>query len=519
MQKRKGVYYFRKKVPNRLQSYLKRSEYVYSLRTKDPLKAAILAKLYGDYVEKQFKEAKMTIDFKNIRTFTTKSKYNTDGQLIETEKSIDPKVIHALRDVGLSPQELSEVVQKFISSETSSVLNEQRPSGVELSRSSKSLQDAVDAFCEYNEIEREGEMPSGWEGKIRRLVEIIGGEQVLMNLTVKDADKVRKALSKLPKDPNMFRNMGIDKIIEEVDKLKSRHGEEITRISSRSINNHLELYTNIFNFASDRGWVSTNIFKNVRAAKKGKAALAEEVRREEAVKEEFNAEDLNSMFSTQLFTDFSRSTQDENYRYWLPLIGLFTGSRIAQVASLNCDDIKLVYGIWVIDFNINCAKKSAKNKSSIRQVPIHPELLGLGIVEFSETMKVKGDRLFPELSHWTEKDGYSRKAGKWFKTYINKTIKEAKTKKQSFHSFRSTLVSYMRAANIDEPTRNKIVGWNVNEDKENLVVRKHYTRIALVEKKQAIDTIDLSDVIKEITPFDSKKAVFGKRPGRNQYTK
>jgi len=44
-----------------LQGYLKRSEYVYSLRTKDPLKAVVLAKLYEDYVELQLKEAKMTL--------------------------------------------------------------------------------------------------------------------------------------------------------------------------------------------------------------------------------------------------------------------------------------------------------------------------------------------------------------------------------------------------------------------------------------------------------------------------
>jgi len=519
MQKRNGIYYFRKKIPTRLQSYLKKLEYVYSLRTKDPLKAAILAKLYEDYVENQLKKAKMIIDFKNVNTFTTTSKYNSDGQLIETEKSIDPKVIRALRDVGLTNQELSNLVQQFISPEALGVQTENRAPSVELSRSSKSLQDTVDAFCEFEEIQREGAQSLDWEVKIRRLIEIVGGEQALMNLTVKDADKVRKALSKLPKDSNMFRKMGVYKIIEEVDKLERSKNVVVIRFCARNINNYLTLYTRIFNFALDKGWVNSNIFKNVRAATKGKPALIEATRREAAVKESFNAEDLSSIFSTQLYTDFSTSTQDENYKYWLPLIGLFTGTRIAQIASLDCDDIKQVGDIWVLDFNINCSKKSAKNEASIRQVPIHSNLLDLGIVEFSRTMKVKGKRLFPELSFWSSKNGYSSKAGKWFKSYINKTLNTGKEKKQSFHSFRSTLVSYMRAANIDEPTRNKIVGWSVNEDKENLVARKHYTRISLAEIKQAIDTIDLSDVVKSITPFDPKKAVFGKKPGRNQYTK
>jgi integrase len=478
-----------------------------------------LAKLYEDHAERQFKEAKMTIDFKNIRTFTTTSKFNSGGQLIETEKSIDPKVIDALRNSGLSTQELSELVLQFMSSESSVVLNEKRSPVDELSSSSKSLQYVVDTFCEVDAIEREEQMPSDKKGKIRRLLEIIGGEQALINLTVNDADKVRKALSKLPKDSNKFRDLKVDEIIEKIERVEIIQEKEIDRFSPKHINNHLVLYTSIFKFALDRGWVNANIFTNVRAATKGKAALTEQARREQASKEQFNTEDLSSIFSTPLYTSFSTSSQDENYKFWLPLIGLFTGARVAQIASLDCNDIKQVDGLWIIDFNVNNDKKSAKNKASIRQVPIHSNLLDFGIIEFAEIMKEKGERLFPELSHWTTKDGYSRKAGKWFKSYLNKTLNTTKVKKQSFHSFRSTLVSYMRTANVAEPTRNKIIGWSVNDDKENLVVRNHYTRIELAEIKLAIDKIDLCDELKQVRPFEPQKSVFGKRPGRNEFTK
>ncbi|MDU7187743.1 MAG: SDR family NAD(P)-dependent oxidoreductase, partial [Klebsiella sp.] len=44
--------------------------------------------------------------------------------------------------------------------------------------------------------------------------------------------------------------------------------------------------------------------------------------------------------------------------------------------------------------------KSLKTVNAIRQVPIHPRLIELGLLEYVDALKVAGyDRLFPELKH------------------------------------------------------------------------------------------------------------------------
>ena len=83
MQRRNGVYYFRKKVPTKLRGFLKRKEFVFSLKTKDALKAAVLTTLYAGEVDHQLREERIYKSFKNIKTLIKKKKYNEKGKLMK----------------------------------------------------------------------------------------------------------------------------------------------------------------------------------------------------------------------------------------------------------------------------------------------------------------------------------------------------------------------------------------------------------------------------------------------------
>jgi integrase len=520
MQKRKGIYYFRKKVPERLQRILKRREFVYSLKTKDPLKAVILTKLYECYVEQQIIKAKMTIDFKNIKQFTTKSKFDSNGQLIEIEKSIDPSEIRDLLKLGVSIKEIQKLMDAGLFSEVVGTVSKNDINQPISVPAGKTLLVFVDDFYENKKVVSSTEVSVENKAKLRRLIEILGSDKLIDDITLQDAGVVRDSIAKLPKNSNKYRGKTVNEIIEALENEEVKTGENVQRFSPKHVMNHMSYFRGVFDFALDEKWVNKNEFSKIEVAKKGGSLMREQARLEDVEKEPFGVDDLSSIFSTSIYTDFSKSSQDENYKYWLPLIGLYTGTRIAQIASLDCDDIKQVHGVWVICFNVNNNKKSAKNIASVRLVPIHNKLLELGIVNFANRIKNEGhSRLFPELSHWTKKDGYSRKAGKWFVTHLKKIIPASEEEQQSFHCFRSTLITNMRKAGIDEPLRNKIGGWNNNADKENVVVRKHYTKFIVAEIKLAVDKIDFNEALKLIKPFDPEKSVFGKKPGRNQYTK
>ncbi|MCP3930567.1 MAG: hypothetical protein GY705_15875, partial [Bacteroidetes bacterium] len=97
--------------------------------------------------------------------------------------------------------------------------------------------------------------------------------------------------------------------------------------------------------------------------------------------------------------------------FWIPLIGIFTGCRIEEITSLFREDIyqDQESGIWF--FNIKedlTIKKRRKTKASKRIIPVHNQLLNLGLIDYRNQLP-KNNHLFPDLKEG--KDG--RRAVNW----------------------------------------------------------------------------------------------------------
>ena len=83
----------------------------------------------------------------------------------------------------------------------------------------------------------------------------------------------------------------------------------------------------------------------------------------------------------------------------MPLLGLFTGCRGNELAYLFKEDIRKHpdNGISYIFIRINAEiAKRAKNRNSVRSIPIHPQLKKLGFLKYIDSLK-DGSRIFPEL--------------------------------------------------------------------------------------------------------------------------
>lgn len=84
-------------------------------------------------------------------------------------------------------------------------------------------------------------------------------------------------------------------------------------------------------------------------------------------------------------------------KFWVPLIGLFSGMRLGEIVQLHRSDLLCVDGVWVFDINrAEDAKKKVKTETSLRQVPVHHTLIDLGLLERRENNSL-GKRLFPDL--------------------------------------------------------------------------------------------------------------------------
>ena len=88
-----------------------------------------------------------------------------------------------------------------------------------------------------------------------------------------------------------------------------------------------------------------------------------------------------------------------DHRYWLPLMMPFSGARPAELAQLDLADVREEHGIWIMHVHGDGADKSVKTEGSARVVPVHSELIRLGLLNHHAAMKAKGEtRLFPEAA-------------------------------------------------------------------------------------------------------------------------
>ena len=112
--------------------------------------------------------------------------------------------------------------------------------------------------------------------------------------------------------------------------------------------------------------------------------------------------------------------------------------REQEILQLYLEDVYQHDGIWVFDLNENHPDKRLKTPQSKRLVPLHSDLIDLGLIDLWEPKKtnLKDKRLFEDAN--VASDGtYSSTFSKWFSRYLtNIGIKTAKT---SFHSLRHNM--------------------------------------------------------------------------------
>jgi integrase len=81
---------------------------------------------------------------------------------------------------------------------------------------------------------------------------------------------------------------------------------------------------------------------------------------------------------------------------WLPWLCAYSGSRINEVAQLNSENFFQVGDDWFYRITTMGGKK-VKNRSSVRRVPVHPDLIDEGLLDFVATQKTSA-RMFPARS-------------------------------------------------------------------------------------------------------------------------
>ena len=91
----------------------------------------------------------------------------------------------------------------------------------------------------------------------------------------------------------------------------------------------------------------------------------------------------------------------------------------------------------------NGFKKSLKTGNARRMIPIHDQLLELGLLDYKDAVQANGYiRLFPELSRTSQAGKYGKQPGKQFKAVVIDALEDAD--KKSFHSLRHTFADFYK---------------------------------------------------------------------------
>ena len=147
--------------------------------------------------------------------------------------------------------------------------------------------------------------------------------------------------------------------------------------------------------------------------------------------------------------------------YWLPLLGLYTGARLEELAGLHLSAFSSLQGIAVVLLSDEDTTDGGKNEFSLRRVPLHKELIKAGLPEYVEKLKIAGyERLFPDIGE-AARDGYGKRATVDFTEYrrsVGVGKGEGERSRQVFHSFRSTLAGEFYHHGIDGDLSRRLTG-------------------------------------------------------------
>jgi integrase len=148
-------------------------------------------------------------------------------------------------------------------------------------------------------------------------------------------------------------------------------------------------------------------------------------------------------------------------RFWLPLIALFSGLRMGEILQLT------KWHIQTAPDKLPCfmigADMKLKTLASYRVVPIHRELIRLGLVSFAKSKKSADDLLFDDVGRGS--DGYrSSVFSKRYAIFAKSVAMEEPGRTVSFHSFRHNFRDALRQPDISSDLIKEVGGWSRGKD-------------------------------------------------------
>jgi len=178
-----------------------------------------------------------------------------------------------------------------------------------------------------------------------------------------------------------------------------------------------------------KGWLATDPLRGVHVEHDSKSYAP------------FNQEDLRRLLNS---SDYEQHKHSRLWRYWIPLIALYTGARQTEIAQLLVRNVIQEDGVWIFAITDEASDgQKVKTSAGVRKVPVSSKLKALGFLDYVAHLRARGEtRLFPDLKKG--RDGWGHYVSRWFGEEYKPRVgiePDPTGQRKVFHSFRHTAIT------------------------------------------------------------------------------
>jgi integrase len=385
------------------------------------------------------------------------------------------------RTLGTAPLILTAEAEEV---SAPSVLSVNQASGTKATKQSAAMASSmVEEFGDW------GRTSGGWragaegqaEASVRLFLEVCG-DRPADDYPRTDGDKFRTTLRRLPsnyrKSPR-DRSRPIAEIITEAD------AKETPRIGDKTVKRHFWALSQFFVFLVETGRVPKDTDNPGRGFTFNTRGSVRKQR------DMWSGDELRRLFASPVWTGchpYFRARRGEavirDAMFWLPLLGLFHGNRLEEFAQLRRGDVAQVDGVWSLSIT-DADGRQLKNEQSRRVVPLHPELIRIGFLDYVSAVTTRPqDQVFPELLP----GGKDRKLGYYFSKKFSayRAAIGVRRRGLDYHSFRHSVTTKLYEANVSEAWVDILTG----HDEEGGESRRRYLKgIPMPQLRSSIELV------------------------------
>ncbi len=333
----------------------------------------------------------------------------------------------------------------------------------------------------------------------------ICGNKPLVDYGPADTAEFRRALLALPANYDKSREWreirhknGVRGLIEHC-----KGKPNIDRVKPQTFNRHLAALSGIWPWAQANEVITKglpSIFEGLHINLKRVRGRQHKARDERPA---WNHEELVTVLNAPLFfgTQSRRSWKKtgphvlRDERYWGILIGCHSGMRRGEIFQLRVRHVvkDQETGIW--HFNLMDPTLDLKAEGSARWVPLHQNLLSLGVIEALVEGRDGNEMLLREGEVGAEekdalKDGedtsYGSAFGKWFQRFKSEY---GVRNEVVFHSFRHTVTTLLCNSGVQDKFVEELIGHESQERRSELHRYKKGQTLQML--KDVIDRLSL----------------------------